>query len=65
MTSAACDVDDNMIDETFYESWVNGNAAFYLLALLAVAEILSPLIHSAFFCEAKSMISTTLNLSYV
>ena len=52
MTSAARDVDDNMIDETFNESWINGNAAFDLLALLAIAEVLSPLVHSAFFREA-------------
>ena len=65
MTSAASDVDNNMIDKTFYEPWINGDAAFDLLALSAISEVLSPLIHSSFLCEAKSMISTTFNLGYV
>ena len=65
MTSAASDVNNYMIDETFYESWVDGNSAFDLLALLAIAKVLSPLVHSTFFCEAKGMISTTFNLCHV
>ena len=65
MTGAASDVDNNMIDKAFHESWVNGDAAFDLLALPAIAEVLSPLVHSALFCEAKSMISTTFNFGNV
>ena len=65
MTGAACDVNNYMIDEGFHKSWINCNPALDLLSLLAIAEVLSPLVNSTFLSQAKSMISTAFNLCHV
>ena len=65
VTGTACDIYNDMIDETFDEPWINGNPALHLLALLAIAVVLAPLVHSALLGEAQSMISTTFNLCHV
>lgn len=61
VTGAASDIDDNVIDEAFHKFGRHYNSVSSLFTLLAVEEVLAPLVNASRLRQAQRVVSTTLD----
>ena len=62
MSCTARDIHDDMLNQAFNEAGLPSYTMSHLFALFTVQVILAPEENSAFLCEAKSMVSSALDL---